>query len=85
MEMKPFNLNGDDYEGFLNHQRELDDYNERAERETRRQNEAADRCYNAGWTDMRSAAIHLLETEGYWLLAKMVADIEKPPSGDKST
>ena len=51
----------------------------------KRLNEAkvAERCYNAGWDDMKAAAWHLLKWEGSDQLADMVDAIEKPPSGDK--
>lgn len=41
------------------------------------------RCYDAGWEDMKAAACHLLRWEGRDDLAEMVDAIAKPPSGDR--
>ena len=44
---------------------------------------ANERCYDAGWSDMKAAASNLLRWEGHDELADRLELIEKPPSGDK--
>ncbi len=44
---------------------------------------AADRCYNAGWSDMRAMAMTVCETAGRHDLAGYIRDLERPASGDK--